>query len=292
MSLLSALADIIQKANQNPEKAAALLSYLVHFGYADPQGGSLSDLLNSIKRFKDIFSINEEGIGPKTLKAIEWPRCGCKDYLIEQAVNPNKWGMKDISYYIQARDSDISPAEWDAAIQRAFNSWSKVTPLRFFKVDKRSEGNFILDVGSTRADDFDGPSGVLAWCQLVPAVNYRGQILCKFDLGETWVINNPNRGILIENVGCHEFGHGLGLTHSSRKTALMAPYYSAGVPNPQEVDDIPRIQSVYGKPTSTPIPTPTPVPTPTPTPSQDLVISIGGQITSVNIPGYRITKLS
>jgi matrix metalloproteinase-14 (membrane-inserted) len=289
MSLIKALGSLISKANQNPEKAGALVDYLVHFGYINPQDTSVEEVLTSVKRFKDIFSINEEGIGPKTLAAIELPRCGCKEYLIENASNPNKWGLKNLTYFIKSRDGDLLATEWDQGIRTAFDNWSEVVPLIFTKVDKSSEANIILDTSSSKADDFDGPSGVLAWCQLPPTPNYKGQILCKFDLSETWVLNNPNQGILLVNVACHELGHGLGLVHSNQNSALMAPYYSTSKAKPQKVDDIPRIQALYGT-VNTPTPTPTPVPTPTPEPTSDLVINIKGNITSINIPGYRVTK--
>jgi hypothetical protein len=290
MSLLKALGNLLSRANQNPEKAGALVDYLVHFGYINPQDSSVEEVLASVKRFKDIFNVNEEGIGPKTLAAIELPRCGLKENLLENASNPSKWGLKDISYFIKSRDSDLSVADWDKAIRISFDNWEEVTPLKFFKVDKSSEANIILDTGSGRSDDFDGPSGVLAWCQLPPGSNFKGQILCKFDLGDTWVLTNPNKGILLVNVATHELGHGLGLLHSTRNTALMAPYYTPDKSKPQLVDDIPRIQALYGKPNSSP--TPTPIPTPIPTPVDTLTINLTGNITGINIPGYRITKLS
>ncbi len=81
----------------------------------------------------------------------------------------------------------------------------------------------------------------------------------RFDLDERWVIGNPQGGILMRNVACHEFGHLLGLEHSTRQTALMAPYYAPSIVKPQASDDVPRIQALYGA-----APVPPPVPTPIP----------------------------
>jgi matrix metalloproteinase-12 (macrophage elastase) len=295
MGILSALATLLEKANQSPDKAKALIDYLSYFGYiASDKEVSMSELLIAIRRFQEQFGISESDIGAKTVRAMEWPRCAVKEQMVEAAAQAARWGTKDITYYLRRRDSDLAPEVWDACMKKGFDVWSVVTPLKFYKVDKESQANFVVDIGSGRADDFDGPSGTLAWFQLVPSYNFKGQIIGKFDVGETWLkdANGNGRGIILPNVAAHEFGHGLGLTHSSRSSALMAPYYSPNVGTPQSIDDIPRIQNLYGKPVVVPTPTPTPTPVPVPTPNGNLVIEVKGKIDSITIPGYRVTKMS
>jgi len=300
MSLLDNLITIFQAANQNPDKVKTALNYLQYFNYvATHDDVSVEDILQSIKRFQEQFGINEEGIGPKTIKAMEWPRCGVKERDVQAALGTvAKWGLPDITYYIRSRDSDLSPAIYDACLGKAFDFWSAVTPLKFHKVDSENQANIVADTGSSRADDFDGPSGVLAWFQLCPSPNFKGQLLGKFDLSETWVADSTKRGIILVNVACHEFGHALGLEHSNVSSALMAPFYSPNVDRPQQNDDIPRIQALYGKPVATPAPTPTPVPQPTPVPTPNPIpqpgtttINITGSVTNISIPGYRVTKM-
>lgn len=292
MGILSALSTLLEKANQSPEKAKALIDYLSYFGYiTSDKEVSMSELLLAIRRFQEQFGISESDIGAKTIRAMDWPRCGVKERMVEAAAQVAKWGTNDITYYIRRRDSDLAPEVWDACMKRGFDVWSApVTPLKFYKVDKESQANFVVDIGSGRADDFDGPSGTLAWFQLVPSYNFKGQIIGKFDVGETWLkdASGNARGIILPNVAAHEFGHGLGLTHSSRSSALMAPYYSPNVGVPQSVDDIPRIQNLYGKGSVVP----TPAPVPTPVPNGNLIIEVQGSVTSINIPGYRVTKMS
>tara|TARA_R110000824_G_scaffold9415_3_gene42082 strand:+ start:1827 stop:2420 length:594 start_codon:yes stop_codon:yes gene_type:complete len=175
------------------------------------------------------------------------PRCGCPDFSL--ATNPKKWKSKNLTYCIVNRDKDLDPQIWDKLILEAFESWSRVADIEFAKIDHRQSSNIVVDIGSGQSHHFDGPMGTLAWAYLPPKNDYTGQLLMKFDTDEMWTTDPEAQGTLLRNVAAHEIGHILGLAHSSVDTALMAPYYSAGVFCPQE-DDISRIQQLYGKPTT------------------------------------------
>ena len=173
------------------------------------------------------------------------PRCGCPDFNLD--ANPKKWLSNNLTYCIVNRDEDLKPQIWDDLIAEAFLSWSRVANMKFTKVDHRQSANVVVDIGTGQSSHFDGPMGTLAWAYLPPKHNYDGQLLMKFDTDEVWIKDTSQQGTLLRNVAAHEIGHILGLGHSSVDTALMAPYYSAGVFCPQE-DDITRIQNLYGKP--------------------------------------------
>jgi matrix metalloproteinase-14 (membrane-inserted) len=278
-----------------------VIAYLIKYKYIDIKDEVLTidigKFKDTIAKFQEAFGLKVDGIvGPKTLAAMEWPRCGCPEYMIEQANEKMyKFGTLDLTYYINGRDSDLSASDWDQGIRDALDSIEDVCGLLFTRVNDINKANLVYGVGRGRAHDFDGPSGTLAWFQIAPSTNFRGQVSGKFDLDENWVYKQ-GRGIKFVNVACHETLHGLGLFHSNVSSALMAPFYSPDIAKPQQNDDITRLQARYGKPrvnrepkpVPTPVPTPTPTPTPEPKPGELHIIIQGDKIT---IPGYRVQQL-
>jgi hypothetical protein len=286
-----------------------LVSYLVKYGYIFHQykqelfkdkqlsKAELASVLDSVElgidKLKEFLDLHSE---LEVLKVLDLPRCSVPDFQTLPASN-RKWGIKTLTYYIEKRDTDLSPEVWDATIDKALKNWSAVADLKFNRVNS-SNANIIVSVGRGRSSGFDGPNGTLAWAQLPPSSNYKGTLLTKADADEKWIVSGSN-GIRLENVMCHEFGHILGLDHSNIRTALMAPIYSPNVPVPQSRDDISRIVSLYGLPKNNPTPIPQPEPTPEPLPEQNpnspsevTVIEIHGKIQNIHIPGYRVNRIN
>ncbi|NXJ89679.1 MMP9 protein, partial [Corythaixoides concolor] len=99
-----------------------------------------------------------------------------------------------------------------------------------------------------------------------------GKLWCattsNYDTDKKWGFC-PDRGYSIFLVAAHEFGHSLGLDHSSVREALMYPMYSYVQDFQLHPDDIQGIQYLYGRgsgpePTA-PAPMPTKEPQPMPT---------------------------
>ncbi len=68
-----------------------------------------------------------------------------------------------------------------------------------------------------------------------------------FDEDEEFT-DGTHRGRNLLWVAAHEFGHSLGLPHSSVYEALMYPFYKGYVPNMKlPVDDIGAVQALYGE---------------------------------------------
>lgn len=276
--------------------------YLQYYGYLKENLDEISveDIVNAVKTFQSLAGLKTDGkIGVKTAKAMDWPRCGCIDIAAQRGggrpVGIPKWGKKNLRWFIEKRDIDLTKDEWDGAFRLAFKQWADVSGLTFTEVMSKTETDIVISIGSGSRDGFDGPSGTLAWAQLVPSAEFMGQLLSRFDSAETWILNPNQRGILLVNVACHEIGHLLGLDHSRMETALMAPFYNVSITKPQVQDDIPRIQSLYGKnATPTPEPEPEPGPDPVPEPKGETLtveIEFTGDIKEIRVPGYRVSKM-
>lgn len=242
------------------------LTYLQHYGYLpkmDIEDVSLSDILKAVKRFQEFFVecggvLKVDGeIGPKVLSAMDLPRCHFTDVGKEEA----KWNKNEISYIVIGWVEDgISHEKQREVLRDAWDEWEKVANLKITEVDNKDDADIVVSVGRGRRYGFDGPGKTLAWAEL-PSGHEHEQLLVRFDLDELWVVKG-NRGVKLKVVGAHEFGHTLGLIHGH---GLMAPFYDPDIERPQQNNDIPRIQKLYGPPMAKPIPTPLP-PTPPITP--------------------------
>lgn len=287
MSLLSTIKSLLDYLKSHDIEISGAdivkaIKYLRYFGYlAKDKELNLNEVIEAIIKFQEFFHLEQDGIlGPKTYRAMERPRCSVPDFM--ERTEEARWKNTNLKYYVKNRDSDLSRSDWDNIIQQAWNQWMAVANVTVNPTNDVNNANIIIDIGSGQSDNFDGPSGTLAWAYLPNGRD--GQLLCKFDSAETWVADKTKRGILLLNVACHEFGHLLGLEHSKVESALMAPYYSANIEKPQANDDISRIVNLYGKPVSTPTPTPTPTPNP-----EKITIILEGKVT---IPGWRLTPIT
>ena len=93
---------------------------------------------------------------------------------------------------------------------------------------------------------FDGAGNVLAHAFYPPPNSGALAGDAHFDDAETWTITvPPGSGVDLVTVAAHEFGHSLGLRHSSVSGALMAAYYG-GPSRILHSDDIAGIKHHYG----------------------------------------------
>jgi hypothetical protein len=246
------------------------LSYLDAFGYLKEEINewgdiTIGDILSAIGQFQSMFGLKKtKTLDVKTVRAMEAPRCGCPDIVrhrhteacgLKRAINANlpRWKKSGVTYTIADYLPSVGKTDMDSIVQSAFDAWTKSGNLNV----TRSTGgtpDIVISYGRGKQSNFDGPGGTLAWAYLPNGTD--SQLLCRFDLDETWVLSPNQRGILLFNVACHEFGHLLGLDHSRVQSALMAPYYNPAISVPQANDDIPRFQARYGERTSPPPPPP------------------------------------
>ena len=157
-----------------------------------------------------------------------------------------KWPTRNLTYRFQNFTADLTEAQVRAAISSAFRLWSQSAPLTF--TEAASADIVIRFVAGNHADGnpFDGPGGVLAHAYYPPTCGGSLAGDAHFDEAETWTVTLPvpAGGIDLVSVAAHEFGHSLGLAHSSVPGSLMNPFYT--LRRYLSADDALGIQTLYG----------------------------------------------
>lgn len=268
------------------------IKYLKTFGYIN--GGQLTPEIveEATKDFQRSFGIDDDGvIGPKTLRASQYPRCGCKDveFITENAVGISRWGLPRLTWYIEDYLPEFSKEEMTALIKRGFDFTSSKIQLDFERVSSANKANIVFTASNSPKDEMGKPSGVLAWCELPPKDGFTGQIVTCFDEAELWVGDRGGKGIKYFNVLMHEvcWGHGMGLSHSKRSNCLMSAFYSPDVAYPVEPDDETEMYKRYKKREQKPEP---PKPEP-PKPEDFTTIKVFGKVDKIEVPGYRVQRI-
>ncbi|KAK3781213.1 hypothetical protein RRG08_047754 [Elysia crispata] len=237
-------------------------SYLQKFGYLpedDHRAASLrteESLTQAIRQFQKMAGVPITGVlDNATQEMMSLPRCGNKDQDLgikrlrrkRYALQGSKWARSDITYKISSYPRGVSRDAADKEIHSALKIWGDVTNLNF--IPRPYSRRVDINVLFTRRDHgdgnpFDGRGGTLAHA-FFP--QYGGD--AHFDNDEEWTINMAS-GINMFQVAAHEFGHSLGLSHSSNRSALMAPFYRGYQKNFRlGSDDVRGIQRLYGVPT-------------------------------------------
>jgi hypothetical protein len=212
---------------------------------------------------------------------LEEPRFCALPEVAEARGQVCKWPHKDVTWTVIAGLRRVADADLVAAYAEAWARWARVCGVR--PVYRSNDRTVNVLMG---ARNIDGSMGVLAESQLPCGVGSNGQLQQWYDTGEAWVISDTpgQREIDLIRVACHEIGHVIGLDHipPSLGVALLNPTYSRNIKGPTGLD-VQEARSRYGDPD---IAQP-----PTPNPDSEFTIKVRGSVTSVEIPGYRVTKL-
>lgn len=134
--------------------------------------------------------------------------------------------------------------------------WSDEIDVEFVRVERSTnidieirwtQGIHAGDGEGSENNDLNGPGEVLAHCMGMTDSEKITSGDVHFDENETWTINSKE-GIDIMLVAAHEFGHALGLGHSSQSGAIMWPNSLPYSPQYQlHADDKKRIKALYAK---------------------------------------------
>ncbi|XP_067628934.1 matrix metalloproteinase-2 [Eurosta solidaginis] len=133
-------------------------------------------------------------------------------------------------------------------LTEALNVWARSSKLTFREILSDQADIQVLFARGDHGDGykFDGPGMVLAH-GFYPGEGRGGD--AHFDADEKWQFNSGERGDTTNFLGVavHEFGHSLGLGHSSDKNAIMYPWYhDSDVDINLPDDDRNAIQQLYG----------------------------------------------
>uniref|UniRef100_A0A3Q2PBM1 Matrix metallopeptidase 17 n=1 Tax=Fundulus heteroclitus TaxID=8078 RepID=A0A3Q2PBM1_FUNHE len=251
-------------------RACGYLGWLSKFGYLpppDPVTGQLQTkeaLTKAIKAMQKFGGLKETGVlDQATLGLMKTPRCSLPD--VSQAevttmrrkrsLTPqNKWNKRHLSWRVRTYPKDSALLGRDtvrALMYYALKVWSDIAPLNFHEV---AGSNADIQIDFTKADHndgypFDGPGGTVAHA-FFPGERFTAGDT-HFDDDEPWTFRSPDsHGMDLFAVAVHEFGHAIGLVHTSAMESIMRPYYQGPVGDPLKYDlpyeDKVRVWQLYG----------------------------------------------
>jgi len=164
----------------------------------------------------------------------------------------HKWSVREVPYYINPANADVSEADAIGAIQQAASAWSMQSnaDVTFYYMGRTSgtsvssngknEVFFRQSTGANIAETYRywNSSGTLVDTDIV---FYDAS--WKFFTGDS----GCSGGYFIEEIATHEFGHALGLNHSDVSTASMyaGAYTCATWKRSLDPDDIAGVEAVY-----------------------------------------------
>ncbi|XP_035389160.1 matrix metalloproteinase-25 [Electrophorus electricus] len=265
-----------------PDQYSRGVDWLSRYGYLpapDPQIGKLQTkegIEKAIRQMQAFAGLKVTGkLDTDTLNMMSAPRCslpdivGTEDMLRKRrrkryALSGLRWEKNNLTWTVQSYPTlypSLSPDLVKSLMFYALKVWSDTTNLQFH-AGLQNEADILISFSRSFHDDgypFDGKGGTLAHAFFPGQVNIAGDT--HFDDEETWTYGAADgAGTDLFTVAVHEFGHALGLSHSSTDPSIMRPYYQGPVGDiityVLPIDDQQAIQTLYGIKTNRPRPRP------------------------------------
>ena len=248
----------------------SLEDYLTQFGYL-PTSSSHSmrtqrQVENALKNLQFLAQIEVTGLmDENTRDLITRPRCGVPDisgtgyrnrrHLRVRRFNiqGERWPSSNVSWSLRRPSPHLEVDAQRRELAAALKMWSQESSLRFTELTGEEAGKADIQVfffSGPHYDGypFDGYGTVLAHA-FFPGSGRGGD--AHFDADEVWTTDERTVSkyrASVFAVAIHEFGHSLGLSHSSVEGSLMYPWYSMEIPADARLplDDRVAIQHLYG----------------------------------------------
>ncbi|KAM4715757.1 matrix metalloproteinase-17 [Anableps anableps] len=259
-----------------PHQYSKAVDWLSRYGYLPPPDPRTSKLQTkegieqAIRVMQRFGGIQETGlIDSATLKLMSTPRCSLPDIIGGEdmrrrrrrkryALSGVKWHKSDLTWSVHSypSSSSMTPNLVKTLLTHALKAWSDVAPLNFQQLPSDSKesaagGDIRVSFASLLHNDgypFDGPGGTLAHAFFPGTDEVSGDT--HFDDNESWSYGGDSSTTDLFTVAVHEFGHALGLSHSSSDPSIMRPYYQGPVGDISnyklDFDDRLAIQQLYG----------------------------------------------
>ncbi|XP_063286983.1 matrix metalloproteinase-25 isoform X1 [Pelobates fuscus] len=248
------------------------VDWLTRYGYLPPpdpysaQQQTLDGYRNALRIMQKFAGLPETGeLDDKTYDMMKKPRCSLPDVIMASdiprrrrkryAFTGTSWQKRELTWRVESFPDTLTQDTTRTLIDSALYAWSRETQLRFTETGGEADLR-VAFLGGSHGDGypFDGPGGTLGHAFFPGVGPSSGD--AHMDADEHWTYNAGDKGTDLFAVAVHEFGHSLGLSHSSAQESIMKPYYQGTVGDHRRYrlpqDDVEAIQILYGKKDSYP----------------------------------------
>ncbi|XP_067103188.1 matrix metalloproteinase-17b isoform X1 [Osmerus mordax] len=260
------------------DESSELVDWLMRYGYLpppDPSTGQLqawTAVTHAVTAMQKFAGLKETGfVDKETLTLMQTPRCSLPDNE-EETLGPQAnqlhpgwslrrkraivaWTSRNINWRLGSYPvtSSLSRETIRSLVFYALRVWAEPTPLEFHEVAGPEMADLQVDFLRGFHGDgypFDGAGGAVGHAFFPSDPTRAGGV--HLDAEEEWAFRQPaSEGTDLFTVLVHEFGHALGLSHSSTRRSVMRPYYQGPAGDPLQYrlgsHDQEHITSLYGK---------------------------------------------